>query len=293
MLVIAAMLALAAVVILFLPAVRSRLLPKPDMSALRVESLAELGSQGAPLAGELLVPSGDGYPTGDGRALFWLSLRGTATDGTEWLLLRLPDRRVLARAHGFHAVKWLVGGTALAVVASETPFCKWPVLWRYVDHFRYECWTIDWRTGAVKPLDLADLPAGQRPAFLNTRVAPTRGPVHWSLGDATVAMPPVPEARHVGDQELLCDWNYETTTETFSLKGADPGTSRTLCTLPNCRYPVSAVCVADKDSAVFLVPVDLSPGSNLCEAWWLTISTGQLERLPLPLELPGVRGAKP
>jgi len=279
MLLIAAALVLTAAVVSFLPPVRSWLLSRLAPSHARLVPLSGLGRDGVPLGTVWLRPDGDGYPAGDGKALFWVRCRAGGGDNLEWLLLRLPDRRVLARAYGFSSIRWLAGGKAFAVTAAVNPLSRLPVLWRFVDHFTLGCWTLDWRNGGIRAVDLRDIPASDRPVLHNWRCAPGTANVGFGYSGIGVAVPPVPEAHQAGPYTLRSRFvpTYATLIYLADLKGSDV---KTLCRFGG-TWGAASLCMTSADTAIALVPNDPGARPYPCGVYRLTVSTGRLENIPL------------
>jgi hypothetical protein len=267
MLLIAAVLALAIVVILFLPPVRSTLLARVSHRSLRVVSLAALGPEGVPLEKAPLWPIGDGLPTGNGRALFWMSRANPHGAQDECLLVRLPDCRVVAKTYGFSQVAWC-GNEAVGVVVKEKLLYRLPLvrdlLARPADSFTITHWILDWRSGGMRP-------EGDD-SFLT-----------WQSI--------LPEAHEFGRYTLECNYDPDVSPVTVSLAGKGGGNSRTVCTLPRCDG-CPWMCVTGSDSAIVVLTHEADPnGPYFFDAYELTVSTGQLEKLPL--ESTDTTAAKP
>lgn len=293
-LIVAAVLVLAAVIVAFLPPVRAWLL-KSSGANLKLVPMSEIGADGVPLADELLVLADDGYPTGDGRALFWLEDAGMPDDRREWLLLRLPDRRVVARAYGFSRVAWLPGGRALGIVAREPAFARTPLLYKFVDPWNCSYWTLDWRSGGVMRIGLADLPNSDRPNISTARFVTAHGVLRHAFGDQDVSMPFVPEAHKVKGGRLMSWRTWGGSTRTVVLTtGAKGAKSTTVCSIENPSLLPAAIliCATGDDTAILVDDCDphwVIPGD--CRFYKLTVSTGQLE--PIGLESTDTTGAKP
>lgn len=294
----AATLVLATVILAFLPPVRSWLLDESSGAALKLVPLSDIGPDGEPLAGDLLIPVDDGYPTGDGRALFWLEDAGMPDDKREWLLLRLPDLRVMARARGFSRVGWLPGGKALGIVAREPAFGRLPVLYRFVDPWNCSYWTLDWRSGGVTRITLTDLPKSDKPNISTARFVTANGVQRHTFGDQDVSMPFVPEAHKVA-RGLLKSWrtwggSTRTVVLTTDTRGAKGAKSTTVCSIDNPSLLPGAIriCATGDDTAILVDDADpewVKPDD--CCFYKLTVSTGQLEQIGL--ESTGTTDAHP
>lgn len=272
---IVTMLLMLAALSLCIPSVRTWLTARPDRKPIRIESATALGPEGRPLADERVAfnVNGNGTPTRDGKALFWVTLSNTR--GVKWAVLRLPDCRVLATVEGLDQVFWVDTAQAAGARFCLRPWARWPLpdAWRRYNVATVLCWTIDWHSGIARPVDVSSLPDSTRP---EPNVYSVDG-----VPQIQLVTPAVHES--VIRKKKLLSFDYDPKVGQSFVETEDLETHllTNICYIPALKHG-GPFCWTGDDTAIVTTLDPSADGRD--EAFVLTLSTGKLEKIPWPDE---------
>lgn len=251
-------------------------------SQFTVVSAADMEPGGVPLGDKWLRFVHDGYPSGDGRALFWVATRKMYAN--EWALLSLPDGRIRCKVTGFDDMFWLPDGTAvgclvqtarrLRVVPSVVPGSRDP---DPIADLEAKCWTVDWQEGRVEKLDLATVPPDGRPQVVafdkllyldheyDTSTFQAKAEAKWA-----VVAPFLPAARRAATGDLVVE-REGAEAQVYLVIRDSPSSRKKVCPIEMFSM-VGPVCLIDVDTALVILP---GGGTHPLRAYIVRLSDGR------------------
>jgi len=234
---------------------------------------------GMPLAGKWVEFEHDGYPSGDGRAFYWVRTHNWVSN--EWLLLSLPDAKIFCRAKGFDEIYWAPGGIAVGCKAKQSFGSTLPLpgdLQEQYGGYKLDLWGINWKTGKLIGVNMDELPEDARPEIsTDTRRLPINrpksGPPHaWSI-----SIPPLPEAQIVGDRRLTVEDPLSGGGLVLT-GGSQP--DRLVCSVVDASGfggEIENVCVIDNNDAI----ITFWTSGTGRRPYLVELSTGKIWQIPL------------